>query len=117
MRKDKKDAYSMIKNIYEHVLKILIKNKIIPAENSLVKTKIKPHYQSRKRTWVFSTIFVILGNQRELELAQNQLAKLGVQKLSTRPAINFLNEKLESIEIFNSAKERLSKKLQTLGDY
>ena len=91
MKKDKKDAYSRIKNIYEHVVKILIKNKIIPREDNLVKTKIKPQYQSRKRTWVFSTIFVILGNQRELELTQNQLIKLGVQKLNTRPAINFLN--------------------------
>lgn len=60
-RKDKKDAYFKVKQLFDRVIHILMKNKIIPDEDSLVKSKVKPQYQSKKRRWVFSTIFVVIG--------------------------------------------------------
>lgn len=106
-RKDKKDAYNTIKKVFDKVISILTKNNIIPNEGSLVKSKIKPQYQSKKRRWFFSTIFVVLGTQKELELTFKQLTQIGVQRLQARPSINFLNEKLLAMELFNSAKAQL----------
>jgi hypothetical protein len=90
-RKNKKDAYNIIQKIFYKVVDILLKNKIIPDQSSLVKSKIKPQYQSKKRSWVFSTIFVVLGTQKELERAFKHLSRIGVQRLQTKPSINFLN--------------------------
>jgi hypothetical protein len=45
----------------ERVVFVLKKFKVIPHERSLVKSKIKPQYQSKKRKWSFSTMFVVLG--------------------------------------------------------
>lgn len=62
MHKEKKQAYLRMQTLFKNVVAILIKNKIIPAEDSLVKSRIKPQYLSKKRSWSFSTIFVIFGN-------------------------------------------------------
>ena len=48
--------------LFKDVLSFLLKNRIIPHEDSLVKSRIKPQYLSKKRSWSFSTIFVIFGN-------------------------------------------------------
>lgn len=90
-RKDKKEAYNVIRKVFEKVVSILIHNKMIPDEGSLVKSKIKPQYQSKKRSWLFSTIFVVLGTQKELDKAFKDLSRIGVQRLQTKPTINFLN--------------------------
>ena len=65
-RKNKKEAYFKIKKLFEKVVSILTKSKIIPREEALVKTRVKPQYQSKKRSWTFSTIFMIIGSEREL---------------------------------------------------
>lgn len=75
----------------EIVIRILKKNKVIPHSNSLVQSKIKPQYLSKKRKWSFSMIFVIFGNQNELTRCSSELYKYGIQRLVTKPSINFLN--------------------------
>jgi hypothetical protein len=48
--------------IFEKVIRILKKNKVIPDEKRLIQTKIKPQYLSKKRSWSFSNIFLIYGS-------------------------------------------------------
>lgn len=76
-----------------------------------MKSRIKPQYLSKKRIWSFSTIFVIFGDEEELERAYKQLFRIRVQRLNIRPSINFLNEKVVALEVFNSAKKRLTSEL------
>lgn len=106
-----------MQNMFKQVVNILIKNRIIPDEDSLVKSRIKPQYLSKKRSWCFSTIFVIFGDEEELERVHRQLFKIRVQKLSTRPSINFLNEKVVALEVFNSAKKKLTKELERFAGF
>lgn len=49
-------------SLFDQVISILKKHHIIPHQNGLVKSKIKPKYLIKKRMWSFSTIFVIIGN-------------------------------------------------------
>lgn len=98
-----------MQSIFKRVIQILIRHKIIPDENALVKSRIKPQYLSKKRSWSFSTIFVIFGSDKELERAGIQLSHLNVQRLHTHPSINFLNEKVVALEVFNHAKDRLNR--------
>ena len=51
------------------VVKTLESSKLIPDKDSLVKSKTKPQYLSKKRQWSFSTIFVILGTEKEIKQA------------------------------------------------
>jgi hypothetical protein len=51
-----------MQSMFKQVVAYLIRSRIIPDENSLVKSRIKPQYLSKKRSWSFSTIFVIFGN-------------------------------------------------------
>jgi len=37
------------------------------------------------------------------------MVKIGVQRLSTHPSINFLNEKVQAMDFFNSAKLKLTR--------
>ena len=97
IKKDKKECYYKIKQLYDFAVKILIQNKMIPQEDQLVKSKIKPQYLSKKRSWLFSIIFAIIGNEKELELTYNKLSRLGIQRLNTNPSINFLNDKIVAI--------------------
>jgi hypothetical protein len=100
-----------MQNMFKKVVRILIKNRIIPDEETLVKSRIKPQYLSKKRSWSFSTIFVIFGNEDELERCYRELSRIRIQRLSTRPSINFLNEKVIALEVFNSAKKAMSDEL------
>jgi len=59
--RNKRSAYNNMKLLYERVVRILNKFKLIPNEGSLVKSKTKPLYSSNKRKWSFSTMFVLLG--------------------------------------------------------
>ncbi len=56
---------------------------------------------------MFSTIFMVMGNAKELERVQGSLVRAGVQRLQTKPSMNFLNEKLLAMELFNSVKMKL----------
>ena len=51
-----------MKKIFGHAVMVAEKYKIIPNEKSLVQSKIKPQYLSKRRLWSFSTIFVLIGN-------------------------------------------------------
>lgn len=109
MHKEKKHAYMRMQALFKEALSFLLRNRIIPHEDSLVKSRIKPQYLAKKRSWSFSTIFVIFGNEQELERCYKQFTRLRIQRLSTKPSINFLNEKVVALEVFNSAKEKLAK--------
>jgi len=61
IEKEKRLAYYKMIQIYEKIVKILKKYQLIPDEDSLVKTKIKPQFLTKKRKWSFSIIFVIGG--------------------------------------------------------
>ena len=52
---------------------------------------------------------MIFGSEKELERAGLQLSHLKVQRLHTHPSINFLNEKVIALEVFNQAKDRLNR--------
>ncbi len=97
MNRDKRMAYEQMKRAFGRVVAILKKYKVIPSEASLVKSKIKPQYLSKKRKWAFSTIFVIMGGEEELRKCQAQFIPLGIQKLNAKPSINFLNEKVRAL--------------------
>jgi hypothetical protein len=66
MHKEKKQAYLRMQIMFKKVVDILMKEKVIPHSDSLVKSRISPKYLSRKRSWTFTTIFVIFGNEMEL---------------------------------------------------
>lgn len=112
VEKEKRLAYYKMTKIYEKVLKILKRFQLIPDEDSLVKTKIKPQFLSKKRRWSFSIIFVVGGEEDELTRCYRELIKVGIQKLSTHPSINFLHEKVQAMEVFNSAKLKLIRQLK-----
>ena len=80
-----------MKELFDRVVFILKKYNVIPHEDSLVKSKTKPQYLSKKRQWSFTTIFVILGNERDLQDCHEQFARLGIQKLNARPSVHYLN--------------------------
>jgi hypothetical protein len=63
VHKEKSQAYSHMKWLFRRAVHLLIKNKVIPDEERLVKSKIKPQYLNKKRKWSFSTIFVIFGSE------------------------------------------------------
>lgn len=109
VHKEKKHAYMRMQALFKDALSFLLRNRIIPHEDSLVKSRIKPQYLAKKRSWSFSTIFVIFGNEQELEKCYKQFSRLRIQRLSTKPSINFLNEKVVALEVFNSAKEKLAR--------
>ena len=94
---------------------LCIRKNLIPDKDSLVQSRIKPQYLSKKRSWSFSIIFVVVGEDIEEEV--RQLSKLGIKKLNTRPSINFLNEKLLALQVFNTAKSRLNRKLHLFPDF
>ena len=50
---------------------------------------------------------MVMGNAKELERVQGSLVRAGVQRLQTKPSMNFLNEKLLAMELFNSVKMKL----------
>ena len=103
--------------LFDKVVGILKKHHIIPHQNGLVKSKIKPKYLIKKRMWSFPTIFVIYGNSNELEKCNKELTRFGIQKLMTKPSINFLNEKILALEIFSSAKVKLERELSRFGTF
>jgi hypothetical protein len=106
-----------MKRMFERVVKLLLRAGVIPDESTLVQSKIKPQYLSKKRSWQFSTIFALFGSSGELERCRSDLSRLGIQRLSTKPTINFLNEKIIALEVFNSARSRLLKELGAMGDF
>jgi hypothetical protein len=110
--RDKRTAYDNMKTLLERVVFILKRYKVIPHEDSLIKSKTKPKYLNKKRQWEFSAIFVILGNEIELSRCYGQLSRLGIQKLSARPSIYFLNEKARALEVFAGAKGKLQETLK-----
>ena len=89
--RNKRTAYDTMNNLINRVVKTLTNYKLIPDENSLVQSKTKPQYLSKKRQWSFSTIFVILGSQKEIKQVHIQFKKYGIQKLNAKPSIHFLN--------------------------
>lgn len=106
-----------MRRVFERVVRLLLRAGVIPDESTLVQSKIKPQYLSKKRSWQFSTIFAIFGSSPELERCRSDLGRLGIQRLSTKPSINFLNEKIVALEVFNSARSRLLRELAVLGDF
>lgn len=107
MSRNKRFAFEQMNKMIDRVVMILKKYRIIPHEGNLIKTKIKPQYLNKKRKWSFSTIFVVLGTQQELHKCYSTFARLGIQKLSARPSINFLNEKVKALQLFATAKAKL----------
>ena len=97
IHKEKKHAYMQMQSLFKNVLSFLIKHRIVPHEDSLVKSRIKPQFLSKKRSWTFSTIFVIFGNEEELDKCYKQFSRMRIQRLSTKPSINFLNEKVVAL--------------------
>ena len=110
--RNKRTAYLNMQSILARVVRILNRYKLIPHEGSLVNSKIKPQYLSKKRKWSFSAIFVVLGDDRELRKCDLQFRQLGINKLNVRPSIHFLDEKLRALEIFAGAKAKLQKVLR-----
>ena len=86
-------------------------------EGSLVKSKIKPQFLAKKRQWAFSTIFVVVGSPHELKHCYRQLHPLGIHKLNAKPSIDFLNQKLQAMEIFALAKAALQVELERFPGY
>ena len=112
MRRDKRNAYQSMQSLLNNVVKILKSYKLIPNEHTLVKSKTKPQYLSKKRQWSFSAIFVVLGNQRQLKEVNREFKKFGIQRLNAQPSINFLNEKMRALEVFAGAKAKLETVLE-----
>jgi hypothetical protein len=60
--KDKKEGYLQMKQLLDRVVKVLIRNKLIPDAGSLVQSKMKSQHQTKRRSWLFSIIFMVLGS-------------------------------------------------------
>ena len=72
---------------------------------------------TKKRSWAFTTIFAIYGTEEDLDRCYMKLSNMGIERLNTKTSINFLNEKIIALKVFNSAKSRAVKALKRFNDW
>ena len=103
--------------VLDRVISLLVRQRVIPDEESLAKSKTRPKFLSKQKRWSFETIFAGYGRPAEVEKCSKQLARLGVKRLTTKPSISFLNEKMAVLAVFNSAKNRVWEELEHLPSF
>ncbi len=61
--KQKTTSFKSLQLRRSSIINVLKKGNIIPNEQALIESNLKPFYNSKKKMWTFSLIFALVGRE------------------------------------------------------
>lgn len=91
VEREKRSAISRLVQVEDRLQRTLQRYEIIEDEEELVKTRIRPSFSMHNRKWSYSIVFALIGQEDDVLMCLRELSKLGVERISSHPTINYLN--------------------------